>query len=59
MLRVGKANMVEVQNATLAGGIAIGCIADWDILPATAIVIGCGSGILSVCWYKWVIDWVE
>jgi len=50
--RGGKFSMVDVQNATLAGGVAIGCIANIHVLsPAEAVVLGCLAGGLSVFGY--------
>ena len=45
---------VHVQNATLAGGVAIGSVADMLIGPWAAILIGCLSGIISVAGYKFI-----
>lgn len=41
-------NMVDIQNATLAGGVAMGAAADMVLHPAVALGIGCFSGIVSV-----------
>jgi len=52
LLRGGKFSMVDVQNATLAGGVAIGSAANLHAAtPATAVVIGTLGGALSVLGY--------
>lgn len=38
---------VDVQNAALAGGVCIGSIADLDISPIMALVVGSVAGCLS------------
>jgi len=51
-LRKGRFSMVDVQNATLAGGVAIGSAANLAVLsPAEALIIGVIGGILSVMGY--------
>eukprot|EP00301_Raphidiophrys_heterophryoidea_P003623 c11628_g1_i2.p1 GENE.c11628_g1_i2~~c11628_g1_i2.p1 ORF type:complete len:526 (-),score=125.11 c11628_g1_i2:248-1825(-) len=40
-------SMVDVQNATLAGGVACGAIADLSINPWGALLTGCCTGLLS------------
>ncbi|KFZ52932.1 Ammonium transporter Rh type A, partial [Antrostomus carolinensis] len=44
----GKFSMVLIQNATLAGGVAVGTCADLSIQPFVAIGIGSIAGIISV-----------
>lgn len=44
-------DMVHVQNATLAGGVAIGSCSDLVVEPAAAILIGALAGFLSTYGY--------
>ncbi|XP_049674979.1 ammonium transporter Rh type A [Accipiter gentilis] len=44
----GKFSMVLIQNATLAGGVAVGTCADMPIHPFVAMCIGSMAGIISV-----------
>ncbi|NXP12403.1 RHAG protein, partial [Thinocorus orbignyianus] len=43
----GKFSMVLIQNATLAGGVAVGTCADLSIPPSIAMCIGSLAGIIS------------
>merc|ERR1719440_227218 len=47
----GKFDMVHIQNATLAGGVAIGAVADMDIGISTSLSIGCLAGLWSTLGY--------
>lgn len=45
---------VHIQNATLAGGVAIGSVADMLIGPWASVLIGFIGGTLSVVGYKYI-----
>lgn len=45
---------MHVQNATLAGGVAVGTLANMIIEPWGAILIGFLAAILSVVGYKYI-----
>lgn len=49
-----RLDMVHVQNATLAGGVAIGTTADLIIRPWVALVIGSLAGTVSVLGYRFL-----
>ncbi|NP_776596.1 ammonium transporter Rh type A [Bos taurus] len=50
----GKLNMVHIQNATLAGGVAVGTCADMEIPPYYAMIIGSIAGAVSVFGFKFL-----
>ncbi|KAM4834541.1 ammonium transporter Rh type A [Thomomys bottae] len=52
--RRGKLDMVHIQNATLAGGVAVGTCADMAIQPHVALAIGSVAGIVSVLGYRFL-----
>ena len=53
-----KFSMTHVQNATLAGGVAIGNVADLMIQPWGAMFVGIIAGCVSVLGYKYVQPFV-
>lgn len=60
MLRKGhKFDMVDIQNATLAGGVAVGSSSDLVIQPWGALLIGLLAGWLSVVGYVYISPWLE
>ncbi|KAK1171783.1 ammonium transporter Rh type A-like [Acipenser oxyrinchus oxyrinchus] len=50
----GKLDMVHIQNATLAGGVAVGTCADMNIGPFGAMLIGLVAGIISTVGFKFL-----
>lgn len=54
-----KMDMVHVQNATLAGGVAVGAVADAVLYPWGAVLIGLGSGLVSVLGYRFLSPFME
>jgi len=46
--------MEHIQNATLAGGVAVGASADMMVTPVGALIIGTLTGIISTCGFRWV-----
>ena len=49
-----KLNMVHIQNATLAGGVAIGAVADMVTYPVGAVLIGAFAGVLSTLGFQYI-----
>ena len=45
---------MHVQNATLAGGVAVGALANLQIKPWGAMLIGIISGVISTLGYDYV-----
>ena len=50
----GSLSQAHVQNATLAGGVAVGAMADMVIQPWGALVIGSLAAFISVVGYKFL-----
>ena len=49
-----KITMEHVQNATLAGGVAMGTAASMPVQPFGALIIGGVAGILSTTGYSFI-----
>ena len=43
-----------MQNATLAGGVAVGTVADLVLKPYGAIAVGIAAGLISTLGYAYV-----
>lgn len=56
---LGKFDMVMIQNATLAGGVAVGAAADLVIWPYGAMLVGAVGGIVSMFGYGTIMPWLE
>lgn len=54
-----KFDMVDIQNASLAGGVAVGSSSDLVIEPWGAVLIGLVAGVLSVVGYVKVSPFLE
>lgn len=54
-----KFDMVSIQNATLAGGVAVGSSSDLVIQPWGAIMIGMVAGLVSVLGYVYIQPMLE
>ena len=46
--------MEHLQNATLAGGVAVGAVADMMLSPFGAILMGSLAGVVSVLGFDYV-----
>merc|ERR1719347_461763 len=49
-----KFSTEHIQNATLAGGVAVGACADMMVTPVGAMIIGSLAGALSVCGFQYI-----
>ena len=57
--RERKFHMVDIQNATLAGGVAMGAAAEMIVGPGAAIGIGGAAGLVSVVGYVYIQPFLE
>nr|XP_019968631.1 PREDICTED: ammonium transporter Rh type C 2 [Paralichthys olivaceus] len=55
----GKLDMVHIQNATLAGGVAMGTAAEFMITPYGSLIVGFCCGIISTFGYLYVTPFLE
>lgn len=49
----------DIQNATLAGGVAIGASADLFQSPFNAVIIGCTAGTVSTLGFNYLQPYLE
>ncbi|KAK3605478.1 hypothetical protein CHS0354_001463 [Potamilus streckersoni] len=54
LLHKGKFEMVHVQNATLAGGVAVGTTAHMVLHPWGALLMGLAAGMLSTLGFHFI-----
>jgi ammonium transporter Rh len=50
----GKLNVLHIQHATLAGGIAIGSVADLNVQIYVALIVGAAAGLLATVGYQYI-----
>eukprot|EP00961_Rhodomonas_salina_P103397 1391007-Rhodomonas_salina.1 len=58
-LNHGKFDMVHIQNATLAGGVAMGAAGDLVSAPAWAMFAGTCAGTVSTLGFKYIQPWLH
>jgi ammonium transporter Rh len=59
LLNHKKLEMVDIQNATLAGGVAMGTSGALTIGPGAALLIGALAGVVSTLGYKYASPFLE
>lgn len=55
----GKYEMEDIQNAVLAGGVAVGSSADLVIGPYASLIVGAIAGTVSVVGYKYISPFLQ
>ncbi|XP_053104363.1 ammonium transporter Rh type A-like [Hemicordylus capensis] len=50
----GKLSLSHLQNATLAGGVAIGAVADMILTPSGAFILGIVSSLICILGFKYL-----
>ncbi|XP_072561861.1 ammonium transporter Rh type B-like [Paramormyrops kingsleyae] len=57
--RGGKLDMVHIQNAAIAGGVAVGTAGEMMLTPFGSMVVGFLAGIISTLGYKFLSPVLE
>ncbi|XP_072535624.1 ammonium transporter Rh type B isoform X2 [Salminus brasiliensis] len=55
----GKLDMVHIQNAALAGGVAVGTAGEMMLTPFGSMIVGFLAGTVSVLGYKYLSPFLE
>uniref|UniRef100_A0A8C5SGW4 Rh family C glycoprotein n=1 Tax=Laticauda laticaudata TaxID=8630 RepID=A0A8C5SGW4_LATLA len=55
----GRLNMVHIQNATLAGGVAVGTSAEMMLTPYGALIVGFICGIVTTIGYVYITPFLD
>uniref|UniRef100_A0A2K5QJ91 Ammonium transporter Rh type C n=1 Tax=Cebus imitator TaxID=2715852 RepID=A0A2K5QJ91_CEBIM len=55
----GKLDMVHIQNATLAGGVAVGTAAEMMLMPYGSLIVGFLCGIFSTLGFVYLTPFLE
>ena len=50
---------IHIQNATLAGGVAVGAIADMTINPFGAMIVGSVAGVVSTLGFQFLTPFLN
>ena len=50
----GKLSVLHVQHATIAGGIAIGAVADINVYIYVSLIVGSAAGLLATIGYQYI-----
>lgn len=50
----GRLNVLHVQHATIAGGIAIGSVVDLNVQIYVALIVGAVAGFLATIGYQYI-----
>ncbi|XP_028910662.1 ammonium transporter Rh type B [Ornithorhynchus anatinus] len=57
--REGRLDMVHVQNAALAGGVAVGTAAEMMVTPFGALAVGAAAGAVATLGYRFLTPLLE
>lgn len=55
----GRFNMIHIQNATIAGGVAIGSAAALRLTPGGAVLVGMSAGVISTLGFQYLSPFLE
>uniref|UniRef100_A0AAY4DQV2 Ammonium transporter AmtB-like domain-containing protein n=1 Tax=Denticeps clupeoides TaxID=299321 RepID=A0AAY4DQV2_9TELE len=55
----GKLDMVHIQNAALAGGVAVGTAGEMMLTPFGSMIVGFLAGVISVLGFKYLTPLLE
>ncbi|XP_036133995.1 ammonium transporter Rh type C [Molossus molossus] len=55
----GKLDMVHIQNATLAGGVAVGTAAEMMLMPYGSLIVGFICGIVSTLGFVYLTPFLK
>lgn len=58
VFRGGKFDMLDIQNATLAGGVGMGSAAALVVGPGSALIIGAVCAVVSSLGYAYLSPWL-